>query len=100
PSSVAEFGAEPSGEQARHTLVMGHVSTLTVVKLHKCRLAVSSGPDEGRTVVSDKERLRVGSHPQNELVLVEDRTASRHHFEIQYTERGHLLVDLNSTNGT
>jgi DNA-binding NtrC family response regulator len=100
PSSVAEFGAEPSGEQARHTLVMGHVSTLTVVKLHKCRLTVSSGPDEGRTVVSDKERLRVGSHPQNELVLVEDRTASRHHFEIQYTERGHLLVDLNSTNGT
>ncbi|HVG60720.1 MAG TPA: sigma 54-interacting transcriptional regulator [Hyalangium sp.] len=79
---------------------MGHVSTLTVVKLHKCRLTVSSGPDEGRTVVSDKERLRVGSHPQNELVLVEDRTASRHHFEIQYTERGHLLVDLNSTNGT
>jgi DNA-binding NtrC family response regulator len=100
PGSVAEFGAEPSGEQARHTLVMGHVSTLTVVKLHKCRLTVSSGPDEGRTVVSDKERLRVGSHPQNELVLVEDRTASRHHFEIQYTERGHLLVDLNSTNGT
>jgi DNA-binding NtrC family response regulator len=80
--------------------VMGHVSTLTVVKLHKCRLTVSSGPDEGRTVVSDKERLRVGSHPQNELVLVEDRTASRHHFEIQYTERGHLLIDLNSTNGT
>jgi DNA-binding NtrC family response regulator len=79
---------------------MGHVSTLTVVKLHKCRLTVTSGPDEGRTVVSDKERLRVGSHPQNELVLVEDRTASRHHFEIQYTERGHLLVDLNSTNGT
>ncbi len=100
PGTVAEFGAEPSGEQARHTLVMGHVSTLTVVKLHKCRLTVSSGPDEGRTVVSDKERLRVGSHPQNELVLVEDRTASRHHFEIQYTERGHLLVDLNSTNGT
>ena len=33
-------------------------------------------------------------------MLAEDRTASRHHFEIQYTERGYLLVDLNSTNGT
>ncbi len=42
----------------------------------------------------------MGAHPQNDLVLVEDRTASRHHFEIQYTERGYLLVDLNSTNGT
>jgi hypothetical protein len=33
-------------------------------------------------------------------VLAEDRAASRHHFEIQYTERGYLVVDLNSTNGT
>ncbi|KFE68157.1 Sigma-54 dependent transcriptional regulator, Fis family protein [Hyalangium minutum] len=100
PGPAVEFGADPTGEQARHTLVMGHVSTITVVKLHKCRLTVSAGPDLGRTVVSDKERLRVGSHPQNDLVLVEDRTASRHHFEIQYTDRGHLLVDLSSTNGT
>jgi len=100
PGPAVEFGSDPTGEQARHTLVMGHVSTITVVKLHKCRLTVSQGPDLGRTVVSDKERLRVGSHPQNDLVLVEDRTASRHHFEIQYTDRGHLLVDLSSTNGT
>ena len=51
-------------------------------------------------MVSDKERLRCGAHPGNDLVLVEDRTASRHHFEIQFTERGYLLVDLGSTNGT
>ncbi len=70
------------------------------VKLHKCRLLVTSGPDTGRSMVSDKERLRCGAHPGNDLVLVEDRTASRHHFEVQYTERGHLLVDLGSTNGT
>src|SRR5256885_859131 len=30
----------------------------------------------------------------------EVRTASRHHFEVQSTERGYLLIDLNSTNGT
>ncbi len=99
PGPATEFGADPSGAPASTTLVMGH-HALTTVKLHKCRLQVSAGPDEGRQVVSDKERLRVGSHPQNDLVLVEDRTASRHHFEIQYTERGYLLVDLNSTNGT
>jgi DNA-binding NtrC family response regulator len=61
---------------------------------------VSAGPDTGRSMVSDKERLRCGAHPGNDLVLVEDRTASRHHFEIQFTERGYLLVDLGSTNGT
>ncbi|NOK02507.1 sigma 54-dependent Fis family transcriptional regulator [Myxococcus xanthus] len=76
------------------------VDPRTTVKLHKCRLAVTSGPDTGRSVVSDKERLRCGAHPGNDLVLVEDRTASRHHFEIQFTERGYLLVDLGSTNGT
>ena len=42
----------------------------------------------------------MGAHSANDMVLAEDRTASRHHFEIQYTERGYLLVDLNSTNGT
>ncbi|AFE11213.1 sigma-54 dependent transcription regulator [Corallococcus coralloides DSM 2259] len=76
------------------------VDSRASVKLHKCRLLVTSGPDTGRSMVSDKERLRCGAHPGNDLVLVEDRTASRHHFEVQYTERGHLLVDLNSTNGT
>ncbi|OJH35308.1 sigma-54-dependent Fis family transcriptional regulator [Cystobacter ferrugineus] len=70
------------------------------LKLRKCRLQVTAGPDEGRSVVSDKERLRCGAHPTNDLVLAEDRTASRHHFEILNTERGWLLVDLNSTNGT
>ena len=76
------------------------VDPRTTVKLHKCRLSVSAGPDTGRSMVSDKERLRCGAHPGNDLVLVEDRTASRHHFEIQFTERGYLLVDLGSTNGT
>ncbi|MET0404778.1 MAG: sigma 54-interacting transcriptional regulator [Cystobacter sp.] len=70
------------------------------LKLRKCRLQVTAGPDEGRSVLSDKERLRCGAHPTNDLVLAEDRTASRHHFEILNTERGWLLVDLNSTNGT
>ncbi len=72
----------------------------TTLKLRKCRLQVSAGPDDGKSLVSDKERLRCGAHPTNDLVLAEDRTASRHHFEIINTERGWLLVDLNSTNGT
>ncbi|MFE8604664.1 sigma 54-interacting transcriptional regulator [Archangium violaceum] len=70
------------------------------LKLRKCRIQVSAGPDDGKSLVSDKERLRCGAHPTNDLVLAEDRTASRHHFEIINTERGWLLVDLNSTNGT
>ncbi|MBI3184499.1 MAG: sigma 54-dependent Fis family transcriptional regulator [Myxococcales bacterium] len=82
---------------ATHTLV---VENRTTLKLRKCRLTVSAGPDTGKELVSDKERIRIGAHSSNDLVLAEDRTASRHHSEIQYTERGYLLIDLNSTNGT
>lgn len=82
---------------ATHTLVVENKTTL---RLRKCRLSINAGPDSGKELVSDKERIRVGAHTTNDLVLTEDRTASRHHFEIQYTERGYLLVDLNSTNGT
>jgi DNA-binding NtrC family response regulator len=82
---------------ATHTLV---VESRTTLKVRKCRLVVTSGPDVGKELVSDKERLRVGAHSSNDLMLSEDRTASRHHFEIQYTERGYLVIDLDSTNGT
>lgn len=82
---------------ATHTLV---VENRTTLRLRKCRLLIQAGPDAGKEVVSNKERIRVGAHLSNDLVIGEDRTASRNHFEIQYTERGYLLVDLNSTNGT
>ena len=82
---------------ATHTLAIENRTTL---KVRKCRLVVSGGPDLGKEVNTDKERIRIGGHGTNDLVLTEDRTVSRHHSEVQYTERGYLLVDLNSTNGT
>ena len=75
------------------------VEVRTRLKVRRCRLSIGSGPQAGKSVVSEKERLRIGTHPSNDLVL-EDRTASRQHCEIQYTDRGYLLVDLDSTNGT
>ncbi len=88
----------PASASPSETLVMEQQRA--TLKLRRCRLLVTSGPDEGRSLLSDKERLRCGAHPSNDLVLAEDRTASRHHFEVLYTERGYLLVDLQSTNGT
>ncbi|HEX8822316.1 MAG TPA: sigma 54-interacting transcriptional regulator [Archangium sp.] len=91
---VPPEGGAGSGTEV---LVLEQRATL---KLRRCRVQVSAGPDEGKSLVSDKERLRCGAHPTNDLVLAEDRAVSRHHFEIITTERGWLLVDLNSTNGT
>ncbi len=86
-----------SPHTATHTLAVENHTTL---KVRKCRLTVFAGPDIGKEINSDKERLRIGGHSTNDLVLTEDRTVSRHHYELQYTERGYLLIDLNSTNGT
>jgi DNA-binding NtrC family response regulator len=69
-------------------------------KVRRCRWIVIAGPDAGAELFTEKERIRVGSHRSNDLVLARDRAASRHHFEVYHTERGYLLVDLNSTNGT
>jgi DNA-binding NtrC family response regulator len=69
-------------------------------KPRRCRLCVSQGPDAGRELVTDKDRIRCGASSSNDLVLAEDRTASPHHFEIHYTRCGALLVDLDSKDGT
>jgi len=98
----SEDDLEPSGPfegtnvTATRTLV---VETRTTLKIRRCKLEVIAGTGSGQHLVTEKERIRVGSHSSNDFVL-EDRTASRQHFEIQYTERGYLLVDLHSTNGT
>jgi DNA-binding NtrC family response regulator len=70
-----------------------------VLKVSKCRLVITSGPGEGKEFISEAERLRVGAHPANDLVL-EDRTVSRQHIEVIHTDKGFLLIDLESTNGT
>ncbi len=98
PGDLADLEpVEEAHVTATHTLV---VENRTTLKVRKCRIAVTGGPDAGRELVTDKERVRIGGHSSNDLKLSEDRTASRHHFEVQYTERGYLLIDLNSTNGT
>ena len=89
--------ADPKSFEITHTMI---VQKPTVLELRKVRLAILEGPDQGRELLTDKEWIRVGAHSSNDLVLSEDRTASRHHLEIRHTERGYLLVDLNSTNGT
>jgi transcriptional regulator of acetoin/glycerol metabolism len=98
PGDIALGSDAPEAQiSVTRTLI---VEDRTTLKLRKCKLAATLGPDTGKEIITDKERIRCGAHSSNDLVLSEDRTASRHHFEIQYTERGYLLVDLNSTNGT
>ncbi len=63
------------------------------------RVEVVDGPDKGKDVVMERERLTVGRSLICDLVLA-DKAVSGTHFEVVANERGFLLRDLGSTNGT
>lgn len=54
---------------------------------------------DGQRFVLDAEPVRIGRHPESE-VLLSDPKASRHHAEIRPHGDGFVLTDLGSTNGT
>jgi transcriptional regulator with GAF, ATPase, and Fis domain len=62
-------------------------------------VVVVAGPDQGLRVVSQSEELSIGTAEGNDLRLT-DPAVSRHHCALHADERGLLLVDLGSRNGT
>ncbi len=68
-------------------------------RLRMSRLLVTEGPDLGKELSIERERATVGRSLICDLVL-SDTSVSGMHFEIQALERGFLLRDLESTNGT
>ncbi len=68
------------------------------VSFQKFKLVMEEGPEVGREFLVDRDRIRVGSAPDNDLCIEQD-TVSRYHFEIRATEAGHRIRDLESTNG-
>ena len=69
------------------------------LRLPRCVLAVTSGPDKGSKVTVDKPIVRIGASARCDLVL-DDPTVSRVHCEIRQIGDRYLLVDRDSTNGT
>jgi transcriptional regulator with PAS, ATPase and Fis domain len=63
------------------------------------RLSVVEGVDKGREATIEEGPLRIGTHPDNDLVLTDD-TVSRHHLQMDLRPEGLLIKDLGSTNGT
>jgi DNA-binding NtrC family response regulator len=68
-------------------------------RLERARLAVIAGPDEGKVLIVERERITVGRSVICDLVLA-DKAVSGTHFEIVAGEHGFMLRDLGSTNGT
>lgn len=84
------------GSETKIIRLDDHVMTLT---LPKSKLMVATDGIPQRDYVVTKDTIRIGTAPDNELVLNDD-TVSRVHAEILKTKDGYLIRDLNSTNGT
>ena len=69
-----------------------------VVQYQKLQLTVTKGPDTGLSVDTAGASVRIGTSPENDLVL-SDETVSRRHCEVMLTERGIRVTDAGSTNG-
>ncbi|MEE4380182.1 MAG: sigma 54-interacting transcriptional regulator [Candidatus Competibacteraceae bacterium] len=78
-----------------------HITTYQNLRVHleSMELRVVSGPDAGLEAVFCLPTLRIGTAPDNDVVLT-DRAISRHHAELRLTAEGLVLQDLGSTNGT
>jgi DNA-binding NtrC family response regulator len=63
------------------------------------RLVVQRGPDRGRAFKLEREEAVIGAAPTCDLQLNDD-TVSRSHFSLRSLPEGHLLTDLESSNGT
>lgn len=70
------------------------------VSLRKCILVVIEGPSPKVKYDLGKKKIsRIGKQNDNDIVI-NDKTVSRTHMEIEATLDSYLLRDLNSTNGT
>lgn len=63
------------------------------------RASVVAGPDAGTAQLSSSDSLRIGTAPDNDLVLT-DQTVSRYHLDLRRAGDRLLVVDLGTTNGT
>jgi DNA-binding NtrC family response regulator len=78
------------------TYVDGEPRTL---HLRKLRLEINPGAETGRDLQFDQNIITIGSKDDNDVVL-EDETVSRHHCRIVQQEDAFVAEDLDSTNGT
>ncbi len=70
----------------------------TVVRYAKTRVSVTRGPNVGASHESAGLPIRIGTAPENEIVLTDD-TVSRRHAELEPTPLGMRVRDVASTNG-
>ena len=75
------------------------VSCTTIETTRRFIITIVEGAEAGRRHESTSDRVSIGSHELNDIVIHEP-TVSRFHCEIRISPEGALVVDLKSLNGT
>jgi len=74
--------------------------TRDLISLRKCVLEITEGSaSKMKTELGKKKVIKIGKKNDNDWIM-DDKTVSRNHVEIETTADSFLLRDLNSTNGT
>ncbi len=94
-----EKGLSVTKFAGKRTLLVARENESPRIEFYKYKLVVVEGGEVGKEFVVDRELVRIGSAPDNDVAL-QHETVSRHHFEIFVAEDGHHVRDLKSTNGT
>ncbi|MBU0551084.1 sigma 54-interacting transcriptional regulator [Myxococcota bacterium] len=91
------FQRKIQGEAALKTIFVDDRPTAR--RLRKSQLVVLEGPEQGQALTIATEEVLVGRSAICDLTLTDASVSSRH-FKIIAVDRGYILQDLGSTNGT
>ena len=94
-TTVSFLPVEGSSEAAEHEVGV----TLPELPHGTGMLVVKRGPNAGSKFMLDADVTRAGRHPESDIFL-DDITVSRRHAEFARRERGYLVRDVGSLNGT
>ena len=92
----------PEVVKVADTSVATHVTAVTPTieePISMDTLSFTAGPKAGETVNLGSKTLTIGRSEDNDIV-VDDPTVSRHHAKVTYTDGKYQIEDLGSTSGT
>ena len=92
-------GGQGAAQVPRSTRLLTDEGLAQSVSRQQVALRIKRGPNQGQEFVTTQPRITVGCASLCDLVL-EDPTVSGKHFEIALGPLGHIIADLDSTNGT
>lgn len=88
-----------SSKNDARTRVLERPGAAPSLVLRRARFDVVTGKDRGKTILLEKPSLSIGTDPTNDAVLG-DPSVSGRHVEVSLDDKGCLVRDLGSTNGT